>query len=292
MPLFTKIIYSMGAGSVSAGFYRVSLSLFTILIIQLLLKNKIKLSLKEFLVLLIPSISFIGTVISLYSSYNYIGSGLATSLHFLYPAIIFLFTIIMTRSKASSVEIICLFVSMISIFMLMGKNTSLDIRGVLLAIFSAFTYSIYSISLQNNNIKKINSFTILFYINLFASIILLIYSFIAKEKIFLPASFNDWVFIFLYSTILTIGAAFFYQKGVEFIGAKYTANLSILEPVVGVLSGIIFMRESASSLQMLAIVLILFSTLVLVNFSNKKESQKASNYWFLLKKPGLNFCIK
>ena len=53
MPLFTKIIYSMGAGSVSAGFYRVSLSLFTILIIQLLLKNKKK---RTFCSLLILSI--------------------------------------------------------------------------------------------------------------------------------------------------------------------------------------------------------------------------------------------
>ena len=172
-------------------------------------------------------------------------------------------------------EVVCLLVAMTSIFLLMGKNTKVDIRGVFLAILSAFTYSIYSISLQNKNIRKINSLTTLFYFNFFASIILLIYSFMTKEKIFFPSSFNNWIFILIYSAILTIGASFFYQKGVELIGAKYTANLSILEPVVGVLSGIIFMKERASFLQMLAIVLILISTLVLVNFSSKKENQKS-----------------
>lgn len=209
----------------------------TILIIQIILKNKIKLNFQEFLGLLIPSFTFIGTILTLYSSYNYIGSGFATSLQFLYPAIIFLFTVIITRSRPNLIEVICIIVAIISIFMLTGKNTHIDMRGVFFAILSAFTYNIYSISLQNKNIKDINSLTKLFYINLFSSIILLIYSFIKKEEIFFPNTLNSWISILLYSAILTIGATFFYQKGVEYIGPKYTANLSILEPLVGVLSG-------------------------------------------------------
>lgn len=246
----------------------------TILIIQIILKNKIKLNFQEFLGLLIPSFTFIGTILTLYSSYNYIGSGFATSLQFLYPAIIFLFTVIITRSRPNLIEVICIIVAIISIFMLTGKNTHIDMRGVFFAILSAFTYNIYSISLQNKNIKDINSLTKLFYINLFSSIILLIYSFIKKEEIFFPNTLNSWISILLYSAILTIGATFFYQKGVEYIGPKYTANLSILEPLVGVLSGIVFMKESVNFLQILAIFLILFSTIVLVNFSHKNENNK------------------
>lgn len=202
----------MGAGSLSAAFYRVALSLLTILIIQIILKNKNKLNFQEFLGLLIPSFTFIGTVLTLYSSYNYIGSGLATSLHFLYPAIIILFTVIITRAKPNLIEVFCIIVAMISIFMLSGKNTHIDMRGVFFAILSAFTYSIYSISLQNKNIKDINSLTKLFYINLFSSIIILIYSFIKREEIFFQNTLNSWISILLYSTILTIRATFFIKR--------------------------------------------------------------------------------
>lgn len=277
LPLFTNIIYAMGAGPKSVGFYRVSLSLLPMVIIQFLLKNSMHVSFKEALGLLIPSLSFIGTIISLCSSYNYIGSGLATSLHFLYPSIIFLLTTILTRSRPKLLEVTCLLVAMISIFMLMGKNTVLDLRGIFLAILSAFTYSIYSISLQNKNIQEMNSLTKLFFMNFFACIFLLIYVFMTKTSVFFPNTLPSWLFLLFYSVILTIGATFLYQKGVELIGAKSTANLSILEPVVGVLSGMVFMEEKASFYQILAIVLILLSTLVLVNFTSEKEIEETKN---------------
>lgn len=95
----------------SAAFYRTSLPLILVLVLSILEDRSIRINLKELFYLIIASIFFVATSLTLYRSYNFISSGIATTIHFAYPIIIFIIFIIntmITKSKPNKIDAFCL----------------------------------------------------------------------------------------------------------------------------------------------------------------------------------------
>ncbi|WP_289779884.1 DMT family transporter [Treponema denticola] len=262
MPLFTKILFDLGLNPIGSGFYRMSLSLIFIFVYSKFSKIDMKLNKEDFFVLLYSSIFFALTSITLFASYKYINSGAATSIHFLYPVIIFIFSAFILKQRPSISEIICISCAVLGLFFLGDFKDVSSTRGVIYAGVSAFTYSFYSFSLEKT--KKINLVKVLFYVNLFGSFMIFIFSLFLPEKISFNFSLPQFGLLILYSCILTIGATFLYQKAVAKIGAKYTSILSTLEPVTSLAVGLLFLKESMTYIQVLAVCMIVFAAFVLI----------------------------
>ncbi|OLR64684.1 DMT family transporter [Peptoniphilus porci] len=272
MPLFTKVIYSFGSNFTSTAFYRTSLSLILVFILCILEDKSIRINFKEFIYLIIGSIFFVATSLTLYSSYNYISSGVATTIHFAYPIIIFIINTIISKSRPNKIDVFCILsVSLGLVLIIDLKSGHIDLRGVVLAAISSFTYSFYSIFLERSVLKNLNSIRILFYINLISSFLIFVFVHITGNKLVLSYNPFQWIFIFLYSIVITIGATLLYQKSLRNIGATYTSILSCLEPVTSVVFGILLLlSELIFSKQVLAIILILSSTIIIVINQIKK----------------------
>ncbi|NMW86092.1 EamA family transporter [Peptoniphilus sp. AGMB00490] len=271
MPLFTKVIYSFGSNFTSTAFYRTSLSLILVFILCILEDKSIRINFKEFIYLIIGSIFFVATSLTLYSSYNYISSGVATTIHFAYPIIIFIINTIISKSRPNKIDVFCILsVSLGLVLIIDLKSGHIDLRGVVLAAISSFTYSFYSIFLERSVLKNLNSIRILFYINLISSFLIFVFVHITGNKIVLSYNLFQWMFIFLYSIVITIGATLLYQKSLRNIGATYTSILSCLEPVTSVVFGILLLSELIFFKQVLAIILILSSTIIIVINQIKK----------------------
>jgi drug/metabolite transporter (DMT)-like permease len=266
MPLFTKLIYSMGGNEISAAFYRMGLSLVFIYIIGRTNKNSFKLSRKEARYLLIASLAFAFTSLTLFRAYNHMDSGAVTSIHFAYPIIIFIMVAIEARRMPRISNILAIVICTLALPLLANSKSSPDLNftGVILAFASAVTYSIYSFVLNKDALKNLNQNARLFYVNLISSFILVIFSLISKEKIKIDLTARQWLMAFGYSAILTLGATSLYQKAIALIGAKYTSILSTFEPITSVLIGIFVLGEQISFIQIVAIALILSSATYLV----------------------------
>lgn len=271
MPLFTKVIYGFGSNFASTAFYRTSLSLILVLILCILEDKSIRINFKEFIYLIIGSIFFVATSLTLYSSYNYISSGVATTIHFAYPIIIFIINAIISKSRPNKVDIFCILSVSIGLVLIIDlKSGNIDLRGIILAAISSFTYSFYSILLERSILRNLNSIRILFYINLISSFLLIFFVNITEREIILSYNLFQWMFIFLYSVVVTVGATLLYQKSLRNIGATYTSILSCLEPVTSIVVGIVLLSESIFFKQVLAIILILSSTIIIVRNQIKK----------------------
>lgn len=221
-----------------------------------------KLNKEDFFVLLYSSIFFAFTSITLFASYKYINSGAATSIHFLYPVIIFIFSAFILKQRPSISEVICISCAVLGLLFLGDFKDVSSTRGITYAGISAFTYSFYSFSLEKA--KKINLVKVLFYVNLFGSFMILIFSLFLPEKISFNFSLPQFGLLILYSCILTIGATFLYQRAVIKIGAKYTSILSTLEPITSLTIGLLFLKESMTYIQVLAAVLIVLAAFMLI----------------------------
>ena len=100
-PLFAMPLINKGAAIESILFFRYSLAVVLLGLFLLVTKQSFKISLKQAGVLLALGLLFTSSSIFLFESYNYIASGLATTLIFLYPALVYaIFIVIINRSKA------------------------------------------------------------------------------------------------------------------------------------------------------------------------------------------------
>lgn len=271
MPLFTKVIFNFGANFASAAFYRTSLPLIFVLVLSILEDRSIRINLKELLYLIIASIFFVSTSLTLYRSYNFISSGVATTIHFAYPIIIFIINTIITKTKPNKVDVFCLFMVSIGLILIIDlKSGHVDVRGIILAAISAFTYSFYSIFLERSYLRNLNSLRILFYINMISTFLILIFITVSGNVLIFKFSPIQWFFLLIYSVVITIGATLLYQKSLRNIGATYTSILSCLEPVTSIVVGIVVMSELLFFKQFIAIILIIVSTITIVKNQIKK----------------------
>ena len=244
MPLFTKVIFGFGANFASTAFYRTSLPLILVLVLSILEDKSIRINLKELFYLIIASVFFVATSLTLYRSYNFISSGVATTIHFAYPIIIFIINTAITKAKPNKVDVFCLLMVSIGLILIIDlKSGYIDVRGVILAAISAFTYSFYSIFLERSYLRNLNSLRILFYINLISTFLIIIFITVSGNELIFTFSPFQWAFLLLYSVVITIGATLLYQKSLRKIGATYTSILSCLEPVTSVVVGILIMSE-------------------------------------------------
>ncbi|WP_256484158.1 MULTISPECIES: DMT family transporter [unclassified Treponema] len=262
MPLFTKILFDLGLNPIGSSFYRMSLALIFIFIYSKFLKIDMKLNKKEFRLVLLAALFFTLNSISLFASYKYINSGSATSIHFLYPVIIFTASAFMLKQRPSIYEILCIAAAVMGLFFIADFKEVSSAPGIIYAFMSAIVYSVYSFILERT--KKIHPIKLLFYVNFFGSLMIFAFSLSQPERIPFDFTLPQFGLLIFYSCILTVGATFLYQKAVAKIGAKYTSILSTLEPVTSLAVGLLFLKENMTLLQFFAAVLIVLAALVLI----------------------------
>lgn len=265
MPLFTKSLFSFGLNPISSAFYRMSMLLvFIYLFAKIYLKCDMRLSKYEFFHFLIGAFSFVLTSTLLFSSYNYISVGASTSIHFVYPVIIFIAVSIIKKKIPNLIEVLCIIFTMIGLLLMTDFTELSNIKGIFFAVISAFTYAFYSIYLEKKVFSNMKPVKTLFYMNFLGAIILFIFSISTKNYIKYDFQITQWIGILLYSFVLTVGATFLYQKAVILIGATYTSILSTLEPITSILLGFFIFKETLSVVQIIAVIFIILSTFILI----------------------------
>ena len=117
MPITTKYLYSCGLTTVTIVFFRQILALPVILIL-FKRSERVELGIKD--VLNAGKIVVIGMLVTqsfLYLSYLYIPTGLATTLHYIYPTFVVLGMLIFYKAKITWVKILCLILCTTGVFM-------------------------------------------------------------------------------------------------------------------------------------------------------------------------------
>src|SRR5690606_35882274 len=131
-------------------------------------KNKeddIKIDKKELKDLIIVSIlGYSATAILLFMSYNYISSGMATTLHFTYPIFVVLGGIIFFKDKPNILKILCVIFCTAGVILFSNNDGGSSILGIALAFLSGITYSFYMLFLEKSSLKIMSTFKLTFYL--------------------------------------------------------------------------------------------------------------------------------
>ncbi len=267
MPLFAKIIYSYGGNSPSLVFYRNFFALPFLYYLAFCGKDgkKYRPSPVEWrkLILLVAG-GMALTPILLFESYQYIPSGMATTIHFIYPVFVLLGAFIFYRQAISRVQIICVILCTLGVMLFYTPGDSGSLLGTLLAFLSGIAYAFYTVYLDRSGLIAIPKYVLLFYSILLCSIMTFFYALLQGLTYQFPVGI--WLLIIVFSVLVSVCGIQCFQLAVKYIGAPQTSILNTFEPITSIILGILCFHESLSVQTAIGMVLVLSAVSALTLF--------------------------
>lgn len=243
MPLLTTIIIARGATSLTIAFFRV-FYVTVVLFFVLKIKNiDLRLEKRDFLSAILTSIFGSGlTIIILNESYNYVDTGIATSLHFLYPLFVAILCCFFYGEKIKKKQIISLSFALVGIICFMSKGNG-SLFGYFLAIASGLTYAFYLVKMDKTGLVKMNALKLSFYLALFTTIEIFTMNLFMQDVVFKmdAIAYGLLLVLALSSSFL---ATVLLQKGVLLLGSTRASFICLLEPVTSMIMGILWLNEA------------------------------------------------
>lgn len=274
MPLMAKHIYADGVTPICLVFLRNSFSLLPLAILAYREKRTLRIPLK-----LLPSISLIAflgcciTPILLFSSYQFIPSGTATVFHFIYPAVVVVSEILFLKNKAQAGNVISVILCAVGISLFYSPDEPLNLAGSALSLLSGITFAGYVVLLAHFDNRDVSGFLLCFYVIVMSSIAALIIC-IGTNSLVLPSSLKGWGLCVLFSLLVTTGAVALFQHSAFLIGSERTSILSTLEPITGVLIGVIVFGEPLGPRTVIGSVLVVAASILIAVFDLRKKGTR------------------
>lgn len=243
MPLLTKIIIARGATSLTIAFFRVFYVTIVLFFVLKIKKIDLHLEKRDLLSAILTSIFGSGlTIIILNESYNYVDTGIATSLHFLYPLFVAILCCFFYGEKIKKKQILSLSFALVGIICFMSKGNG-SLFGYFLAIASGLTYAFYLVKMDKSGLVKMNALKLSFYLALFTTIEIFTMNLFMQDVVFKMdiLSYGLLLVLALSSSFL---ATVLLQKGVLLLGSTRASFICLLEPVTSMIVGILWLNEA------------------------------------------------
>ncbi len=264
-PLGALKLYAEGMQTNSVLFYRFGLAWVIIAIVMLFRKESLKVTWHEFRILTGLGLLFIVSSLTLYLSFHYMAAGVASTILFTYPVMTAIIMAVFFHERITWGTVLSLVLSGAGVVLLYWSDSAgtLSTVGVVLVLASALSYALYIILLNRGNLQM-SSFKINFYVLLYCTLGMVVYSLIAGLPLTLPQNATSWFYVGWLALVPAIFALVLLVYAAKYVGSTATAILGALEPLTAVLIGILVFGEPFTLNLALGIVLILGAVVVIV----------------------------
>ncbi len=257
-PLGALKLYAEGMQTNSVLFYRFGLAWIIIAIVMLFKKESLKVTRQEFRALTGLGLLFIISSLTLYTSFHYMAAGVASTILFTYPVMTAVIMFVFFHEKVHWATILALILSAAGVVLLYwsGDSGKLPIVGVILVLASALSYALYIILVDRSNLQM-SSFKINFYVLIYCTLGMLVYSLLTSSPLTLPQTATSWFYVGWLAIVPAILALVLMVYAAKYVGSTATAILGALEPLTAVMIGVLVFGEPFTTNLLSGIVLIL-----------------------------------
>ncbi len=264
IPLFSIPIMNSGLESSMVIFYRLLLAALMMGGIGVLQKKSFRVDKKHWLSIFGFGMLYVFTGTVLLISYQFIDSGLATTLHFLYPIVVTLIMVIFYSERLTFTKIASALMSVGGVALLcLGSGDDVNVKGVLIALTTAFSYAFYIILVNSSKASRMDVVIFTFYVLLSGAIVSFILSLFWGG--FQPISgVSSFVNLFLLALLATVVSNFALVKAVKMVGSTITSILGSVEPVTAILVGVLVFGEAFGLRSLAGIILVLLSVYLVI----------------------------
>ncbi|MBO6117044.1 MAG: DMT family transporter [Bacteroidales bacterium] len=265
-PLGALFLYKEGFNPTSVIFYRFVFAVIILLAILKIRRIPLKITKEEFKVLACLGVIFAASALTLYTSFNYMDSGIASTILFAYPIMVAVIMAVFFREKTSLLTVVSIALSVFGIGLLYQGDgqAKLSVLGIVLVLISSLTYAVY-IVIVNRAKLNITPFKMTFFIMMFAAVTIGLYSLLLPQnRIIMIPNVTSLGWIIMLACVPTIIAMTFLNIGIFYAGSTPTAVMGALEPVTAVIISITVFDGVFTLRLFTGIVLILTAVLLIV----------------------------
>ena len=245
-PLFGVPLMNNGAAVESILFFRYSIAVALLGLFLLLTKQSFKITARQAGVLLVLGLLFTSSSIFLFQSYNYIASGLATTLLFLYPVLVAIIMVFLRVVPSWPVWLAIMATFAGVLVMTQGSGgESVNPIGIVLSLCSALAYAFFIVIINRSKvIADISNTLLTFYALMVGALVFLAQILLSDTAITAGISTSgDWLNLVGLAILPTIVSTATLAIATRNIGATKASVLGVFEPITAILVGTLMFGE-------------------------------------------------
>ena len=204
--------------------------------------------------------------LTLFESYKYMNSGIASTLLFVYPIMVAVMMIFFFHERFKITVALCLILMCGGLMLLMKPQGGqlLSPFGCLLVMVSALTYALYIIFVNvSTKIKSIPTTKLLFYVLSWGCMVYVVLIPMGYE-LTLPSVATGWLNLLALPVIPTVLSLACTTRAIQLIGSTPTAILGALEPVSAVILSVTVLGQTITSREIIGGILIVLATTIVI----------------------------
>lgn len=204
--------------------------------------------------------------LTLFEAYNYMNSGVASTLLFIYPLLVAVIMTLFFREKFRPTTAICLIIMAAGLFLLLGygEGARLSLWGCVLVFISSLTYAFYLVITNvAKSLQGLPTLRLLFWQFLSGSCVFAT-ALACGTDFTMPCKGWEWinlVSLALVPSIISLGLT---TEAIHCIGSTPTAIFGALEPLTAALLSVFLLHQPLTTNEIAGGVLILVATTLVV----------------------------
>lgn len=253
-------------------FYRFFFSAMLIGAYLLYSRESFKINKAEAFILSILGMCYAVSSEFLFIGYDLLTPGIASTVLFVYPAIVALIMFFLFKEKLTKLSIISLVLAFLGVIILCLKGNSfqLNYKGLGVVMFASLLYAVYIIIVNKSNIK-VSGFKLSFYSMLFSSILFMGKLIYLGESFVIP-SFSLFFNFITFALLTTVISTLCLVYAIKNIGSTAASILGALEPVVAVLISVLMFNEELTINLLIGIAFIITGVILNILAGSKSNA--------------------
>lgn len=246
-PLFAVPLMKQGVQVDTILFFRYFLAVIILGIWLMFRRENFRINLHQFRQLVIHGLFFSMSSFSLFEAYNYIPSGIATTIVFLYPVLVALIMVFLKVYPTWQVWISIAVTFLGVLFLSKGDGAqTIHWKGLVLSFASALSYAIFIVIVnRSKSVHQISNTMLTFYALLTGVIVFSIHAAASRTPLLSGIhGLGSWANLAGLAILPTIVSTATLAMATRIIGATKASVLGVFEPVTAILVGAIAFGES------------------------------------------------
>lgn len=265
IPMFTIPAMQQGMQFESILLYRFAFATLALGVILLIDGQSFRINRRDIPSLLLLAFFYLISAVFLFWGYKFMASGIATTLHFMYPVLTTLIMMLFFREKKSIWRFMAIALAVAGVFFLSQGDDSGSITfiGIFIVLLSALGYALYLVTVSQLKVGQMKGLRLTFYIFLFGTLLLFIGIGTTGHTQPIPNLHTAGNLVML-AIIPTVISNLALVRAVKCIGSTLTSVLGAMEPVTAVCVGIFMFGEPFTNSVGLGIILIITAVTVII----------------------------
>ena len=267
LPLFTLPVMGEGLTTFSILSYRMLFASILVAVLMLIGRVSFATNLKELRWFAVLGFLYYGSAALLFQAYGGMASGLATTLHFMYPVSVTVIMALVYKQRPSLVTICAIILSLVGVALLCLRESSTGVSSllsILLVLLSGVCYAVYLVLVSTvKRINQQNSQKLTFYVLMFSGAFFMLSTLQGGGLQIIPSA-SAGINLLLMATLPTLLSNLALVRSVKNIGSTLTSVLGAMETLTAIIVGILVFDESLRGLMVVGIILILVSVSLIV----------------------------